>query len=227
MRKANFQGVWSRFPFSIHVDTGVACTHHRLARQVWQRLCSLGISFECILKILEQVDPALFYAFFHFHQRHCLALISEPAWLPKGYCTRYLRIVTVPVNPFQLFDSFFGQIIHSELNRRTQKDNLVPRVLSLLRESTFSKYRKDPGNEVSKRSAWSEITYHPIKQWAICSFSLHLRFIDMKPDGKEEVNLINSVSGQTRSQGLSSLHPKGASEERLLQAGHVPPKTGR
>ena len=49
----------------------------------------------------------------------------------------------------------------------------------------------------------------------------------MKPDGKEEVNLVNGVSGQTRSQGLSSLHPKGASGERLLQAVHVPPKTGR
>ena len=64
-------------------------------------------------------------------------------------------------------------------------------------------------------------------QWAICSFSLRLRFIDVTPDGKEGVSLVNGVSGQTRSQGLSSPHPKGASEERLLQAGHLPPKTGR
>ena len=49
----------------------------------------------------------------------------------------------------------------------------------------------------------------------------------MTPDGKEGVSLVNGVSGQTRSQGLSSPHPKGASEERLLQAAHVPPKTGR
>ena len=30
----------------------------------------------------------------------------------------------------------------------TEQGNLVSRVLSLLRESTFSKERKDPGNEV-------------------------------------------------------------------------------
>ena len=136
-------------------------------------------------------------------KRHFLALITQPAWLRKGYSTRYLRIVTHPINPFQLFDSFFDQIIHSELNRSTQK--------ACLEGNYLSTHSKDYLSAHSKRDDLMLIIHN---RWYV-----HYLYIkDMKPDGKEEVNLFNCVSGQTRSQGLSSPHSKG-SEGRKTASG--------